>query len=122
MDIHRGIVKLVDDETHHDFELNNTEYMVVGTDRSDVLGTLQKEFIDHYKRYGKLEEKGIMAWTMKQGRHGKGCRGSWQRNRLTDEPKPVLESQSNSPKLHRELGVIRHKHLTFSFIIFYLFA
>jgi hypothetical protein len=37
MDIHRGVVKIVDEEIHHDFEINNTECVVVGKDGKEVL-------------------------------------------------------------------------------------
>ena len=61
IDIHRGIVKIVDEEIHHDFEINNTECVVVGKDRKEVLASLQEGFAQQYKRYGKLEEKDIPA-------------------------------------------------------------
>lgn len=44
VDIHRGVVKIVDEEIHHDFEINSTECMVVGTDRNEILGMLQEGF------------------------------------------------------------------------------
>jgi hypothetical protein len=37
MDIHKGVVKIVDEEIHHDFEINNTECVVVGKDGKEVL-------------------------------------------------------------------------------------
>jgi hypothetical protein len=61
MDIHKGVVKIVDEEIHHDFEINNTECVVVGRDRKEVLVSLQEGFVGQYKRYGKLEEKDIPA-------------------------------------------------------------
>ncbi len=75
LDIHRGVVKIVDEEIHHDFEINNTECVVVGKDRREVLDRLQKGFASQYKRYGKLEEKDIssmdyekrQAWKRIQG-------------------------------------------------------
>lgn len=53
-------VKIVDEEIHHDFEINNTECFVVGMDRREV-ASLQKGFASQYKRYGRLEEKDIPA-------------------------------------------------------------
>jgi hypothetical protein len=61
VDIHRGVIKIVDDEIHHDFEINSTECMVVGTDRNEILGRLQEGFASQYKRYGKMEENDIPA-------------------------------------------------------------
>jgi len=61
IDIHKGVVKIVNEEIHHDFETNNTECVVVGRERSEVLACLQEGFARQYKRYGKLEEKDIPA-------------------------------------------------------------
>ena len=61
VDLHRGVVKIVDEEIHYDFEINNTECVVVGTDRKEVFTVLQKGFASQYKRYGKWEEKDIPA-------------------------------------------------------------
>ena len=61
IDMHQGIVKIVDEEIHYDFEVNNTECAVVGTDREEVLARLQEGFARQYKRYGKLDEKDIPA-------------------------------------------------------------
>ena len=44
-DIHRGVVKIVDEEIHHDFEINNTECVVIGRDRNEVLASLQEGFL-----------------------------------------------------------------------------
>jgi hypothetical protein len=61
IDIHKGVVKIVDEEIHHDFEINNTECVVVGRDRKEILASLQEGLAIQYKRYGKLEEKDIPA-------------------------------------------------------------
>ena len=37
MDIHQGVIKIVDDEIFYDFQLNTTESVIVGTDRKEVL-------------------------------------------------------------------------------------
>ncbi len=37
IDIHKGVVKILDEEIHYDFELNNTESVIVGTDKKVVL-------------------------------------------------------------------------------------
>ena len=54
VDIHRGVVKMVDGEIHHDFEINNTECVVVGRDRSEVLARFQWDFTSEYKRICRL--------------------------------------------------------------------
>src|SRR4051794_12079532 len=68
VDIHRGVVKILDEEIHHDFEINNTECVVVGRDRKEVLATRQGGFARQYNRFGKLEEKDIptMAYETRQ--------------------------------------------------------
>ena len=37
MDIHQGVIKIVDDEILYDFQLNTTESVIVGIDRQEVL-------------------------------------------------------------------------------------
>jgi hypothetical protein len=37
IDIHQGVVKIIDDEIFYDFQLNTTESVIVGTDRDEVL-------------------------------------------------------------------------------------
>ena len=61
IDIHKGVVKIMDEEIHHDFEINNTECVVVGRDRKEVLASLQEGFARQYNRYGMLKEKDIPA-------------------------------------------------------------
>jgi hypothetical protein len=61
IDVHEGVVKIVYEEIHHDFEVNNTECVVVGRGRTEVLASLQEGFARQYKRYGKLEENYIPA-------------------------------------------------------------
>ncbi len=48
IDIHKGVVKILDKEIHYDFEINNTESVIVGTDRKDVLQRLQTGFERQY--------------------------------------------------------------------------
>ena len=33
IDIHKGVIKIVDDKIHYDLQLNDTESVIVGTDR-----------------------------------------------------------------------------------------
>ena len=61
IDIHQGIVKIVDEEIHYDFELNNTESLTVGTDRKEVLKRIQTAFERQYRTYGKLKREDIRA-------------------------------------------------------------
>lgn len=61
IDIHQGIIKIVDKEIHYDFELNNTESVIVGTDRKEVLARIQTGFERQYILYGKLKREDIRA-------------------------------------------------------------
>ncbi len=61
IDIHKGVVKILDEEIHYDFELNNTESVIVGTDKKVVLERLQTAFERQYNRYGKLKREDIRA-------------------------------------------------------------
>ena len=59
IDIHKGVIKIVDDEIHYDFQLNNTESVIVGTDRDEVLDRIQRGFERQYNQYGKLKKEDI---------------------------------------------------------------
>jgi hypothetical protein len=61
IDIHQGVIKIVDDEIHHDFQLNNTESVIVGTDREEVLDRIQRGFENQFNQYGKLKKEDINA-------------------------------------------------------------
>jgi hypothetical protein len=61
IDIHKGVIKIVDDEIHYDFQLNNTESVIVGTDREEVLARIQRGFERQYNQYGKLKKDEIKA-------------------------------------------------------------
>ena len=61
IDIHQGIVKIVDEEIHYDFEANNTESIIVGTDRKEILERIQTGFERQYRSYGKLKREDINA-------------------------------------------------------------
>jgi hypothetical protein len=60
IDIHQGVIKIVDDEIFYDFQLNTTESVIVGIDR-EVLDTIQRGFENQYNQYDKLERKDIKA-------------------------------------------------------------
>jgi hypothetical protein len=44
VDIHLGVIKIVDEEIYYDFQTNNTESIIVGTDREEVLSSIQRGF------------------------------------------------------------------------------
>ena len=56
IDIHQGVIKIVDDEIFYDFQLNTTESVIVGRDREEVLDRIQRGFEYQYKAYGKLKK------------------------------------------------------------------
>ena len=74
IDIHLGVIKIPTIELLYDDAINNTEAIIVGTDRKDVLDRLQTVFSREFERYGKLKESDIsyMNYEAKQ---------SWRRIR-----------------------------------------
>jgi hypothetical protein len=71
IDIHLGIIKIPTEEILDDFGINNTDTVIVGSDRTEVLNWLQEHFAREFRRYGKLKESDIrpmdyktkQAWT-----------------------------------------------------------
>src|SRR5689334_15719629 len=61
IDIHKGIIKIVDEEIHYDFQLNNTESVIVGTDREEVLERIQRGFERQYNQYGRIKKDDIKS-------------------------------------------------------------
>jgi hypothetical protein len=61
IDIHQGVIKIVDDEIFYDFQLNTTESVIVGRDREDVIERIQRGFKNQYNKYGKLKIQDIKA-------------------------------------------------------------
>ena len=59
IDIHQGVIKVVDDEIFYDFQLNTTESVIVGTNRQEVLENLQRGFENQYNQYGRLKKEDI---------------------------------------------------------------
>ena len=59
------------EEILDDFAINNTEAVIVGTDRQEVLNRIQTAFAREFERYGKIKESDIrpmdhatrQAWT-----------------------------------------------------------
>jgi hypothetical protein len=59
IDIHLGIIKIPTEEILDDDAINNTESVIVGTDRQEVLNRIQTAFAREFQRYGKLKESDI---------------------------------------------------------------
>jgi hypothetical protein len=59
IDIHQRVIKIVDEEIHYDFQINNITSVIVGTDREEVLDRIQKGFERQYNQYGKLKKEDI---------------------------------------------------------------
>ncbi|WP_148686270.1 hypothetical protein [Candidatus Nitrosocosmicus hydrocola] len=59
IDIHLGVIKIPTKEILDDDAINNTESIIVGTDRNEVLDRLQTAFVREFNRYGKLKELDI---------------------------------------------------------------
>jgi hypothetical protein len=59
IDIHLGVIKITNDEIYHDFQSNNTESVIVGTERDEVLQRIQRGFEDQFEMYGKLKDLDI---------------------------------------------------------------
>jgi hypothetical protein len=59
IDIHQGVIKIVDDEIFYAFQLNTTESDIVGRDRNEVLERIQRGFEYQYQLYGKLKKEMI---------------------------------------------------------------
>ena len=59
IDIHLGVIRIPTEELLHEDAINNTECVIVGTDRQEVLNRLQTTFAREFQRYGKLKESDI---------------------------------------------------------------
>ena len=59
IDIHLGVIKIPTQEILYDDAINNTEAIIVGTDRKEVLNRLQTTFAREFQSYGKLKESDI---------------------------------------------------------------
>jgi hypothetical protein len=46
---------------HYDLQLNNTESVIVGIDREEILDRIQRRFEQLYNQYGKLLREVINA-------------------------------------------------------------
>src|SRR6476646_7499533 len=61
IDIHQGVIKIVDDEIFYGFQINNTESVIVGRDREEILARIQRAFENQYNLYGKLKRDDIQT-------------------------------------------------------------
>jgi|tagenome__1003787_1003787.scaffolds.fasta_scaffold17604506_1 hypothetical protein len=62
IDIHQGVIKLVDDEIFYDFQLNTTESVIVGRDREKkFLREFKDGFENKFNLYGKLKKEHIRS-------------------------------------------------------------
>lgn len=52
VDIHLGVIKIPTKEILDDHAINNTEAIIVGTDRNEVLNRIQTAFTREFNRYG----------------------------------------------------------------------
>ena len=42
IDLHKEVIKIVDSEIYADFQMNNTESVIVGTDKKEILSRIQR--------------------------------------------------------------------------------
>ena len=64
IDIHLGIIKIPTEEILDDDAINNTESIIVGTDRQEVLNRIQTAFAREFERYGKLRSQIFDLWIL----------------------------------------------------------
>ena len=57
IDIHQGVIKIVDDEIFYDFQLNTSQSVMMGRDRDEVLARIQRGFENQYQLFGKLKKE-----------------------------------------------------------------
>ena len=62
IDIHKGVIKIVDDEICADFQINNTESVIVGIERDEVLDRIQRGFEQQYNDYDRLKKEDIKSF------------------------------------------------------------
>ena len=74
IDIHLGILKIPTEEILDDFGINTTDFVIVGTDRLQVLNRIQSSFAREFEHYGKLKESDIRPMDYK-------TKQAWSRNR-----------------------------------------
>jgi hypothetical protein len=43
IDLHKEVIKIVNSQSYADFQLNNTESVIFGTDKEEILSRIQRE-------------------------------------------------------------------------------
>ncbi len=61
IDIPLGVIKIVDEKIYYDFQTNNNESIIVGTEREEVLARIQRGFECQYNAYGKIKKEDVGA-------------------------------------------------------------
>ncbi len=59
MGIHLGMVKIEQEEIYNDKDIKNSEAIMVGTPREEVIDRLQLALTREFERYGKVKKKDI---------------------------------------------------------------
>ncbi len=59
IDIHLGVVRMAQEEIYSDRDINNSEAVMVGAPREEVIARIQLALAREYERYGKLKEEDI---------------------------------------------------------------
>ncbi len=61
IDIHYGVVKIELEEIYSDSDINNSEAIIVGATREEVITRIQLALVREFHRYGKKKEEDIPA-------------------------------------------------------------
>lgn len=67
-----GVIKIPAEEILDDYATNNTESMIVGTDRQEVLDRIQTAFAREFERYGNQRNPKSCTRILKLSKHGQG--------------------------------------------------
>jgi hypothetical protein len=62
IDIHQGVVKIVNEEILYDFQLNNTESVIAGTDKEEVIARIPRGFEYQYNQIWQIKERGYQCF------------------------------------------------------------
>jgi hypothetical protein len=61
IDLHKEVIKIVNSQSYADFQLNNTESVIFGTDKEEILSRIQRGLECQFNQYGKLKKEDISA-------------------------------------------------------------
>lgn len=75
------MIKIPTEEILHDFAINNTDNVIVGNDRQEVLDWLQERFAREFRRYGMLNES-------ERRLHNQDVKQAWTRIRRIIKKSP----------------------------------